>query len=249
MSEKQLEKLLDGFAKSSQSLTLLQEGILSLHSVMEQFHKTAEEFSIKNEIETLLPKVNEHFSQAQDVYSNITHNLAKIQEHTEEIEVRGELYSSQVTQTFAELKNIRTYLEQYTEEMAPAYQALQVEVEQLKNMQHGMVDVSHDISGSIAEMNLMQQELKLEMREYREMMTETQEMQKELLNIGQKNLAMNAFVEKMKATDLVATEYFTNICGKWQEEHLDAAIEKWAEENLEEAILKKIKGALGLRWK
>lgn len=53
MSEKQLEKLLDGFVKSSQSLSSLQEGILSLHGVMEQFHKITDDFAIKNEIETL----------------------------------------------------------------------------------------------------------------------------------------------------------------------------------------------------
>lgn len=351
MSEKQLEKLLDGFTKSSQSLSSLQEGILSLHEVMEQFHQATETFSVKNEMETLLPKVNEHFAQANDVYSNINDNLKKMQVHTEEMESRGEMYSENVEQswkqlnqiqeylqkyldeiipfyqtlgtelemvgevqhsaeitmksmhtdmnkilnwhseltrkleqhkellhhtaeqqqdvvstfqtisevssqcatqsgqTFAELKIISTYLGRYAEEMVPAYQALQVEVQQLKDMQNGMADVAHEISSSVREMNAMQQELQLQMVEYRSMMTETRQMQGELLGIAQKNLAMNAFVEKMKATDQVATEYFMEICKKWQQEHLDVAVEKWAEENLDEVILKKIKGALGLRWK
>ncbi|WP_378956028.1 hypothetical protein [Pelosinus sp. sgz500959] len=351
MSEKQLEKLLDGFVKSSQSLSSLQEGILSLHGVMEEFHKTAENFALKNEIETLLPKVNQQFTQANDVYSTISDNLKKIQLHTEEMQARGEMYSENVEQswkqlnhiqeylqkyldeiipfygtlgteleivgdaqqsteltmknmhtdmnkilnmhseltrkleqhkellshtgaqqqdvvstfkmigelgsqcavqsaeTFAELKEISTYLKQYTQEMVPAYQSLQAEVEQLKGMQNGMVEVAHEISSSVRDMNVMQQELQLQMIEYRRMMSETKEMQGELLSIAQKNLAMNAFVEKMKATDQVANEYFTNICEKWQQEHLNAAVEKWAEENLDEVILKKIKGALGLRWK
>ena len=60
---------------------------------------------------------------------------------------------------------------------------------------------------------------------------------------------MIPIIEKMKATDQVATEYFNQICEKWQQEHLDAAVEKWAEENLDEVIRKKIKSALGLRWK
>lgn len=351
MSEKQLEKLLDGFVKSSQSLNSLQEGILSLHGVMEQFHKATEDFAIKNEIDILLPKVNEHFAQANDVYSNINDNLKKIQLHTEEIEAKGEICSENVgqswkhlhhiqeylqkyldeiipfyqnlgteleivgdaqhvaemtmksmhidmnkvlnmhseltrkleqhkellnhtagqqqdvvstfkalgevgsqcaaqsAQTFAELKVISTYLEQYTGEMVPAYESLQAEVQQLKAMQNGMVDVAHEISSSVREMNLMQQELKQQMIEYRHMMTQTRDMQEELLGIARKNLAMNAFVEKMKATDQVATDYFTDLCDKWQQEHLNAAVEKWAEENLDDVILKKIKGALSLPWR
>ena len=351
MSEKQLEKLLDGFVKSSQSLSSLQEGILSLHGVMEQFHKATEEFTIKNEMEILLPKVNEHFDQANHVYSSINDNLKKIQVYSEEIEAKGESYSenieqswaqlnhiqgylqkyldeiipfyqtvgtefqiveevqhsaetvmksmhtdmnkilnlhseltrkleqhkellhhtasqqqdmvntfksigemgsqcaAQTAQTFSELKTISTYLGKYTEEIVPAYQALQVEVQQLKDMQNGMVDVAHEIGGSVREMNLMQQELKLQMMEYRQMIGQTKVMKGELLAIAQKNLAMNAFIEKMKATDQVATEYFNQICEKWQQEHLDAAVEKWAEENLDEDIRKKIKSALGLRWK
>ena len=83
------------------------------------------------------------------------------------------------------------------------------------------------------------------MIEFRQMMTESGEMQKELISIAQKNLAMNAFVEKMHGSEMVATEYFNAICEQWQKEHLNEAIEKWSEENLDEVIKKKIKGAFG----
>ena len=344
MSDKQLENLLNGFAKSSQSLSSLQEGILSLHEVMEQFHKATEDFAVKNEIDTLLPKVNDHFTQANDVYSSITNNLKKIQVQTEEIQETGQVCSgnielswqqlnniqeylqkyldeifpfyqtigaemsrvhdvqhsteidlksihtdmnkmlnmhseltrkleqhkdllhqtaeqqrdiekafttiseiggkcaNQSAETFAELKVIGTYLEQYTQEMVPAYQKLQVEVQQLKDMQCNMTDIARSINGSAAEMSSMQQELKLQMIEYRLMMTQSRQMQGELLDIAQKNLAMNAFVEKMKGTEMVATEYFNAICAQWQKEHLNEAIDKWSEENLDEVIKKKIKG-------
>jgi|GEM_PF-1383831 len=351
MSDKQLENLLNGFVKSSQSLSSLQEGILSLHGVMEQFHRVTEDFAIKNEIDTLLPKVNEHFTQANDVYSNITDNLKKIQINTQEMQTTGQLCSENIekswqqlsniqeylqkyldeiipfyqtigaemaivhdvqhsteidlkgmhtdmnkilnmhseltrkleqhkellhqtaeqqqevtkvftaigeigdkcatesSQTFAELKVISTYLEQYTQEMVPAYQKLQAEVGCLQEMQGNMTDVARSINSSAQEMGAMQQEFKLQMAEYRQMMTQSRQMQDELLAIAQKNLAMNAFVEKMHGTQMVATEYFTTICEKWQEEHLNDAIEKWLDENLDKAIKKKIKGALGLRWK
>lgn len=351
MSDKQLENLLNGFVKSSQSLSSLQEGILSLHGVMEHFQQATEDFAVKNEIDTLLPKVNEHFAQANDVYSSITNNLKKIQENTQEIQVTGQLCSrniemswqqlnsiqeylqkyldeiipfyqtldtemaivhnvqhateidlkhihtdmnkilnmhseltrkleqhkellyhtaqqqqditeffttideignkcvTQSAQTFSELKVIGTYLAQYNQEMVPAFQKLQAEVGCLKDMQGNMTDVAREISGSVQEMGVMQQELKLQMTEYRQMMTESRQMQEELLAIAQKNLAMNAFVEKMKGTEMVATEYFTAICEQWQKEHLNEAIEKWSEENLDEVIMKKIKGVFGLRRK
>jgi len=347
MSDKQLENLLNGFVKSSQSLSSLQEGILSLHGVMEQFHQATENFAVKNEIDTLLPKVNEHFAQANDVYSNITDNLKKIQVQTEEIQVAGQLCSgnietswqqlnhiqeylqkyldeiipfyqtletemaivhdvqhstevdlksmhtdmnkilnmhseltrkleqhkellhqtakqqqdvaerftiiseigdkcaTQSVQTFDELKIIGTFLEQYTQEIVPAYQKLQIEVGQLQDMQSNMTDVARSIQGSVQEMGVMQRELKLQMTEYRQIMTESKEMQGELLAIAQKNLAMNAFVEKMHGTEMVATEYFTAICEQWQQEHLNEAIEKWSEENLDEVIMRKIKGVFG----
>ncbi|MBP2625928.1 MAG: hypothetical protein H6Q68_639 [Firmicutes bacterium] len=348
MSDKQLENLLNGFVRSSQSLNSLQEGILSLHGVMEQFHKATEDFAVKNEIDTLLPRVNEHFVQANEMYSNITNNLKKIQVHTEEMQVTGQLCcgnielswqqlnniqaylqkyldeiipfyqivdekmaivhdvqqsteidlkiihtdmnkilnmhseltrkleqhkellhqtaeqqqdvvkvfttigeigdkcATQSAQTFAELKAIGTYLEQYTQEMVPAYQNLQAEVGYLKDMQSNMTEVARSITGSVQEMGVMQQELQLQLTEYRQMMTESRRMQGELLAIAQKNLAMNAFVEKMKGTEIVATEYFNGICEQWQKEHLNDAVEKWAEENLDVLIMKKIKGAFGL---
>jgi len=347
MSEKQLENLLNGFVKSSQSLSSLQEGILSLHGVMEQFHKATEEFAVKNEIDTLLPKINEHFAQANDVYTTITANLEKMQIQTKEIQMTGQLCSGNIemsweklntiqdylqkyldeiipfyetldtemalvhdvqqstegdlknihtdmnkilnlhseltrkleqhkvllhqttgeqqniveafttirklgetcarqsTQTFTELKVIGTYLQQYTQEMVPAYEKLQAEVRSLQDVQGNMTDVARSISDSAAEMGIMQQEFKLQMAEYRQMMTQSRNMQGELLAIAQKNLAMNAFVEKMKGTEMVATEYFTAICEQWQKENLDEAIQKWSEENLDEVIRNKIKGAFG----
>jgi len=347
MSDKQVENLLNGFVKSAQSLSSLQEGILSLHGVMEQFHKATEEFAMKNEIETLLPKVNEHFAQASLVYSSITGNLKKIQMGAQEMQVTGQLCSgniemswqqlnniqeylqkyldeiipfyhtldtqmaivhdvqqstevdlkiihtdmnkilnmhseltrkleqhkellhhtaqqqqdvvnvfttigevsdtcaTQSAQTFAQLQVIGTYLEQYTQEMVPAYQKLQAEVGTLKDMQGNMADIAHEISVSVQEMGVLQQESKLQMIEYRQMMTQSRQMQEELLAIAQKNLAMNAFVEKMKGADMVATEYFTNICEQWQKEHLNEAIGKWSEEHLDEVIRHKIKGLFG----
>jgi len=351
MSDPQLENLLNGFVKSSQSLSSLQEGILSLHGVMEQFHKTTEDFAVKNELDTLLPKVKEHFAQANDVYSSITDNLKKIQAQAEEMQVTGQsctgniemswqqlnniqeylqnyldeiipfyqtigaemgkvhdvqqstevdlkdihtdmnkilnLHSeltrkleqhktllhqiaqeqqdvakvfttiseigdkcaTQSAQTFAELKVIGAYLGKYTQEMVPAYQNLQVEVGSLRDMQDNMTDVARSIKGSVQEMVVMQQELKLQMTEYRQLMAQSREMQGELLGIAQKNLAMNAFVEKMKGTEMVATEYFTAICEQWQKEHLNEAIEKWSEENMDEVIKNKIKGVFGFRRK
>jgi len=320
---------------------------LSLHEVMETFHKAAEEFAVKNEIDFLLPKVNEHFAQANDVYSNITDNLARIQVQTEEIQVTGQLCSgniemswqqlnnieqylqkyldeiipfyktldanmvivrdvqhttgidlksihidmnkilnmhseltrkleqhkellqqtsqqqqnmsdvfttisdigdkcaTQSAQTFTELKVISAYLEQYTQEMVPAFQKMQGEVCQLKDMQSNMTDVASSIKASVQQMGVMQQELKLQMTDYHQMMNESRQMQTELIAIAQKNLAMNAFVEKMHGSEMVATEYFNAICEHWQKEHLNEAIEKWSEENLDEVIKKKIKGALG----
>jgi len=70
-----------------------------------------------------------------------------------------------------------------------------------------------------------------------------------LLAIANKNLAMNAFVEKMHGTEMVATEYFNAICAQWQKDHLNEAIDKWSEENLDEVIKNKIKGAFGFRSK
>ena len=351
MSEKQLESLLNGFAKSSQSLSLLQEGILSLHGVMEQFHKTTEDFAVKNEMDTLLPKINAHFNQANHIYTTITDNLEKIQVQTEKVQVaeqvcsgniemswqklnkiqdylqkyideiipfyqtlggemalvhdvqqytevdlkdihtdmnkilnlhseltrkleqhktllqqtaqqqqtvlqafstiseQGDICARQSAQTFTELKVIGTYLQQYTQEMVPAYEKLQAEVSSLQDMQSNMTDVARSISGSAQEMGSMQQNFTTQMAEYRQMMTESRRMQEELLAIAQKNLAMNAFVEKMKGTEMVATEYFTAICEQWQKEHLDDAIQKWSEENLDEVIRNKIKGAFGFRKK
>jgi len=351
MSDKQLAELLNGFVKSSQSLSSLQEGILSLHGVMEQFHKTTEDFAVKNELDTLLPKVKEHFAQANDVYENITENLKKIHVQTTEIQVTGQACSeniemswqqlnnieaylqkyldeiipfyqtlsvdmavvhdvqhstegdlktihtdmnkilnmhseltrkleqhkeglrqtaqqqedvakgftiiaeigvkcaAQSAQTFTELKVIGTYLEQYTKEMVPAYHRLQEEVGQLKDMQESMTRVACSIKNSVHEMGIMQQELKLQMTEYQQMMVESRQMQGELQAIAQKNLAMNAFVEKMKGTEMAASEYFTAICEEWQKQHLNEAIAKWSEENLDEVIRNKIKGAFSLRWK
>jgi len=351
MSDKQLENLLNGFVKSSQSLSTLQEGILSLQGVMEQFHQATEAFAAKNEMDTLLPKVNEHFAQANEVYGTITDNLQKIQVQTQEIQETGQVcsgnieaswqqlhniqeylqkyldeiipfyqtlgaemalvhdvqdstkvdlknihtdmnkilnlhgeltrkldhhkeilhqtaeqqqdmakmfatigeiggkYAIQSTQTFTELKVIGTYLEEYTQEMVPAYQKLQTEVKQLQDMQGNMTDVACSIKSSVAEMGVMQQELQLQMTQYRQMMTDSRQMQGELLAIAQKNLAMNAFVEKMHGTEMVATEYFTAICEQWQAEHLNEAIEKWSEENLDEVIKNKIKGVFGFHRK
>ena len=144
---------------------------------------------------------------------------------------------------------IGIYLEQYTQEMVPAYQKLQAEVGYLKDMESNMTDVAREISASVQEMGVMQQDLKLQMTEYREMMTESRQMQGELLAIAQKNLAMNAFVDKMHGTEMVATEYFNAICEQWQKEHLDAAIEKWSEENLDDVIKNKIKGVFGFLTK
>lgn len=156
MSDKQLEKLLDGFVQSSQCLSALQDGILSLHGVMEQFQQTAEDFNLKNEMDTLLPTVKRHFIQVDDMYATIADHIAKIQENTVQIQATGE-------------------------EMIPTYQKLQTEVAQLQEMQGEMVTTIHEISGSVQEMQGMQQELRLQMIEFRQMMIETKAMQQELL--------------------------------------------------------------------
>lgn len=186
MSDKQLENLLNGFVKSSQSLSSLQEGILSLHGVMEQFHKAIEDFAVKNEMDTLLPRVTEHFTQANDVYSNITDNLHRIHAQTVEIQVTGQFCSVNVEQFWKQLNQIQESVQQYTHEMIPTYQQLQAEVQQLKDMQGNMTDVVREISGNVQEMKSMQQELRLQMTEYRQMMTESRQMQDELLVIAEK---------------------------------------------------------------
>lgn len=158
MSEKQLEKLLTGFVQSSKSLSSLQEGILSLHGVMEQFKKTTEDFSLKNEMDTLLPSVKEHFVQVSDMYNSIADNVKNIQNNTEIIQVTGK-------------------------EMVPAYQKLQGEVVELQAIQGEMVDTILEISASVQAMQVMQQELQLQMVEFRQMMVESKEMQGQLLEM------------------------------------------------------------------
>lgn len=153
MSDKQLEKLLDGFVQSSQCLSSLQEGILDLHGVMEQFQQVTEDFNLKNEMGTLLPQVKEHFVQVNDMYASIAGHLNQIKEHTSEIEETGR-------------------------EMVPAYQKLQLEVRALQEMQGEIVGTIREINSSV---QVMQQELKLEMSEFRQMMTESKEMHRELL--------------------------------------------------------------------
>lgn len=180
MSEKQLKTLLDEFVKSSQIVSSLQEGILSLHGVMEEFHKTAEDFTVKHTMDAL----------------------------------------------------------------TPVYQKLQAEIQQLQNMQSGMADVVHEISANMQEMNVMQQQLAKAMIEYRQMMTESQQMQGELLTIAEKNLAMSAFIEKIKGADGDGKEYFNAICEQWQKEHLDEAVKTWIGENIDEVMLKTRKGKL-----
>lgn len=187
MSDKQFADLLDGFVKSSQSLSLLQEGILSLHGVMEQFHKAAEDFAVKNEMDTLLPKVNEHFIQANDVYASIADNLKVIHAQTAQIQATGELCSVNIDAFWKRLNHIQEYLQQYAQDMEPAYQELQEEMQQLKDMQCNMIDAAREIKSGVQEMKNMQQELRLEMTEYRQMMIETRKMQDELLAAAEKN--------------------------------------------------------------
>lgn len=180
MSEKQLKTLLDEFVKSSQIVSSLQEGILSLHGVMEEFHKTAEDFTVKHTMDAL----------------------------------------------------------------TPVYQKLQTEMQQLKDMQSNMADAVREISGTMQEMNNMQQQLVGAMTEYRQMMTESQQIQGELLTIAEDNLAMSAFIEKIKGADGDGKEYFNAICEQWQKEHLDEAMKMWMGKNIDEIMLKMRKGKL-----
>jgi len=159
MSDTQLEKLLDGFVQSSQRLSSVQEGILSLHGVMEQFQQVTEEFNLKNEMDTLLPTVKEHFVQVNDMYGSIADNINKIQESTAVIQVTGQ-------------------------EMVPAYQKLRLEMEQLAQMQNEMVDTIREIGGSVQSMQTMQKELQLQMVEFRQMLMESKAMQGQLLEMG-----------------------------------------------------------------
>lgn len=163
MSDKQMEKLLDGFVQSSQCLSSLQEGILGLHGVMEQFQQATEDFKLRNEMDTLLPQVKEHFIQVNDMYGSIAGHLNQIKEHTTEIHETGR-------------------------EMVPAYQQLKIEVMQLQDMQSQMVDTIREINGSVHTMQGMQQELQLQMRELREMITESKEMQVKLLEMKEKTI-------------------------------------------------------------
>ena len=156
MSEKQIEKLLAGFVQSSQSLSTLQEGILSLHGVMEQFQEATNEFNLKNEMDTLLPAVKEHFMQVNEMYTNIADNVTKIQAQTISIQATGQ-------------------------EMMPAYQKLQGEVAELGKMQGEIMDTIQEISGNVQVMQTMQQELRSQMLEYRQMIEESKLMQQELL--------------------------------------------------------------------
>ena len=117
MNDKQLVDLLDGFAKSSQSLSSLQEGILDLHGVMEQFHKATADFAIKNEMDTLLPKVNEQFAQANHVYSSMADHLNSILTQTVEIKATGQLCSANMNQFQKQLNHIQEELQQFTQEV------------------------------------------------------------------------------------------------------------------------------------
>ncbi len=162
MSDKQLEKLLEGFVQSSRCLSSLQEGILDLHGVMEQFQQATEEFNLKNEIDTLLPTVKEHFVKVNDMYRSIGGHLTQIKEQTVEIEITGR-------------------------EMVPAYQKLQLEVTQLQDMQGEMVGTIREVNGSVLAMQETQRELQLQMIELRQMMMESKQMQGELLEaVGKK---------------------------------------------------------------
>lgn len=145
MSDKQLEKLLDGFVQSSQCLNSLQEGILGLHGVMEQFQQATEDFNLKNEMGTLLPQVKEHFVQVNDMYASIAGQLKQIKEHASDIEVTGR-------------------------EMVPAYQKLRIEVTQLQDMQGEIVDTIREVNSSVQVMRGMQHDLQLQMIEFRQMM-------------------------------------------------------------------------------
>lgn len=162
MSDKHIENLLDGFVKSSQCLSSLQEGILSLHGVMEQFQHTTGEFSLKNEMDTLLPTVKAHVAQVNDMYGSIGESVATIKADTVLIQA--------------------TALE-----MVPAYEKLQVEVGQLQEMQQEMVDTIREVSDSVQAMQVMQQELRLQMAEFREMMMESKLLQEQLLERGKKS--------------------------------------------------------------
>lgn len=166
MNDKQMEKLLDGFVASAQSLTVLQEGILSLHEVMEKFHKATENFALKSEMDTLVPVIKEQFAQVDNVYTTIAVHLKKTKEDTLEIQEIGQ-------------------------EMLPSYQKLQKEVQELKEMQGEMAAFICEISSSFLEMNVMQKELGVQMIEYRKMMEESRRMQEELRRIAEANLAIN----------------------------------------------------------
>ena len=162
MSDQQLEKLLNSFVQSSQCLTSLQEGILGLHGVMEKFQQATEKFTVKNEMDRLLPQVKEHVSQVNDMYGSIAGHLNQIKEHTTEIHETGR-------------------------EILPAYQQLKSEVTQLQDMQSEMVSTILEINTSVQTMQGMQQELQLQMRELRQMIMESKEMQKQLLEVKEKN--------------------------------------------------------------
>jgi len=173
MNDKQIEKLLDGFVASAQSLAVLQEGILSLHEVMEKFHKATESFALKSEMDRLLPTIREQFGQVDNVYATIAGNLKKTKEDTLEIQQIGQ-------------------------EMVPAYQKLQREVEELKEMQGEMAAFICEISSSFLEMNVMQKELRVQMLEYGKMMEESRRMQEELRTLAEPNLAINTLTMHKK---------------------------------------------------
>ena len=173
MNDKQMERLLDGFVASAQSLTVLQEGILSLHEVMEKFHKATENFALKSEMDTLVPTIKEQFSQVDTVYTAIAIHLKKTQEDTLEIQQIGQ-------------------------EMVPAYQKLQKEVQELKEMQGEMAAFICEISSSFLEMNVMQKELQVQMKEYGKMMEESRKIQEELRTITEENVTRSALTMHKK---------------------------------------------------
>jgi len=88
MSEKQLKTLLDEFVKSSQSVSSLQEGILSLHGVMEEFHKTAEDFTVKHTMDALTPvyqKLQAEIQQLKNMQSGMADVVHEISGNMQEM--------------------------------------------------------------------------------------------------------------------------------------------------------------------
>ena len=238
MSDKRLESLLNGFAKSAQSLSSLQEGILSLHGVLEQFQSATEDFAVKNELDTLLPKVNEHFAQASNVYSSITDNLNKIQAQTKEIQVAGQLCSGNIETSWQQLNNIQEYLQKYLDEIIPFYQTLDTEMAIVHDVQQSTgvdLKVIHTDMNKILNMH---SELTRKLDKHKELLLQTSQQQQDIADA----FAMISEVGEQCANHSAQTFAELKVIGNYLEQYTQEMVPAYQKMQIEVVCLQDMQG-------